>query len=203
VTNHGKAQRGTPGGGGSSEIGSAASTTLSLQVVSRRRVPGDASRRFVRCAARCGRQAGRRLRGARIACGSGRRSLAARRARTRRPWLACRRPSAPDGSGRLAGCRRSRWPRCRGDTCRWLSARRSRFCARSSWGCARSLVGWVVRHRRSRGNCAATHRLAVARWCIGRRPRNGMPNGALAGQRWPGSLRTRRYATTCRIAWPG
>ena len=67
------------------------------------------------------------------------------------------------GSGRLAGCRRSRWPRCRGATCRSLSGRRSRCCAPKRQGCARSPAGWVARRRRSRGSCAATHRLAVTR----------------------------------------
>ena len=62
---------------------------------------------------------------------------------------------------------------------------------RSSSGCAGSLAGWAVRHRLSRGNCAATHQLAVTRRRTGRRPRNGMPNGAPAGPRWPGSLRNK------------
>lgn len=55
-----------------------------------------------------------------------------------------------NGSGRPAGCRRSRWPDCRAGTCRSPSERRSRSCMRSSSGRARSSAGSVVHHRRSR-----------------------------------------------------
>src|SRR3954454_9465768 len=46
-------------------------------------VSASGNSRFVRCAARCGRQAGRRVRGERIGCVSGRRSAAGCRVRTR------------------------------------------------------------------------------------------------------------------------
>ena len=85
---------------------------------------------------------------------------AACRARTRPPRLACRRRLAAGGSATVAGCRLCRWPRCRGAICRSLSGRRSRSCTRSVSGCARSLAGWAVRRRRSRGSCAATRRRA-------------------------------------------
>ena len=100
--------------------------------------------RSVRCGRGCGRRVGRRRRGARIASGSGRRSPAACRARTRPPRPVCHPRSGRGGSGRLAGCRRSRWPRCRGATCRSPSARRSRSCTRKRSGCARSPAGSVV-----------------------------------------------------------
>ena len=51
------------------------------------------------------------------------------------PWrLACQRRLASGGFGRVAGCRQSPWPRCRGGICRSRSGRRSRSCAPWAWG---------------------------------------------------------------------
>jgi hypothetical protein len=119
------------------------------------------SRGSGRCVARCGRRVGRRPRGAWIESASGRRSLAAYRARTPRCRPACRRRSARDGSGRVVGCHRSPWPQCRADTCRSPNEKRSRSCAPSNSGSVRSLAALVVHHRRFRESFAATRRLAV------------------------------------------
>jgi hypothetical protein len=81
-------------------------------------VSASGNSRFGRCAARCGRRGGPRPRGARIGCVSGRRSKAGRRVRTLLRWPGCHRRLAAGGFDRLAGCLRSRWPRCRADTCR-------------------------------------------------------------------------------------
>ncbi len=166
-------------------------------------VSGSGSRRFVRCGVRCvaGPAAVARREDRVAVLGGDRprrveRGCGGRGGRVAAGWRR-------GGSARLAGCRRSSWPRCRGGTCRSLSARRSRSCARRSWVCARSPAGWAARPRRSRGSCAATRRRAATRWSTGRRRRNGMPSGARAARRWPSSPRTSGCATTCRIAWPG
>jgi hypothetical protein len=79
----------------------------------------------VRCAGRCGRRGGRRQLGARTGFGSGRRSPRACPARTQPRRPAWHPRSAPGGSGRLAGCHPSRWPRYPVATCRSPSERRS------------------------------------------------------------------------------
>lgn len=66
------------------------------------------------CAATSGRRAGHRSRGVTTVSGSGERSLAAPRPRRLPPRRRSHRPSGRAGSGRLAACRRSRWPRSRG-----------------------------------------------------------------------------------------
>src|SRR6266540_1338099 len=60
---------------------------------------------------------------------------------------ACRKRLAAGGSATVAGCRRSRWPRCRDAICRSLSGKRSRFFTPSGWGCVGSLAVWVGRRR--------------------------------------------------------
>ena len=112
------------------------------------------------------------------------------RARTRRARRGCRRPVGVGGSARLAGCRLSRWLRCRGAICRLPSGRRSRSFMLSELGCARSRVGWVVPRRRSRGSCAATRRRGRIGWSIGRRLRSGTRSGARAARRCRSSPRT-------------
>ena len=98
--------------------------------------------------------------------------------------------------GKVAACRRSRWPRRRGGTCRSRSARRSRCCARAGPECGRSRSSSVDRRRRSRGSCVVTPRLAAARLSIARRRRSGMPTGARGApsqQSSPSTLGLRRY----------
>ena len=109
------------------------------------------------------RRGGRPRAGESIGCGSGPRSGVGSRAWRRLLRLVCRRPLASGGSVRVAGCRLSLLPRCRGVTCRSPSGRRSLCCAPRSWGCVRSPGGSVARRRRSRGSCAATPGLAAAR----------------------------------------
>ena len=161
------------------------------------------SRRFVRCGARCGRRGGPRRRGVGIGSGSGRRSLAGCRARTRPVSLGCRRRWGRGGSVRLAGCRRSVWLRCRSGICVSWSVRRSRSCMPRAQGCGRWRDGWVVRRRRSRGSCAATLRLAATQCRIERRPRSGTRSGVPAARRSPSSPAMTRCAPTCRTVSPG
>ncbi len=125
---------------------------------------GSVSGRFVRSVARCGRRVGRRPRGATTGSGSGRRSPGGCRARTPPRRSACPKRSGHVGSVRLAGCRRSPWPRFRAAICRSPSGRRSRSCTHSKSGYARSPAVSAGRRRRSRGSCAATHRLARIAW---------------------------------------
>ena len=107
-----------------------------------------------------------------------RRSQLGARARMRPLRPGCRRRLAAGGSATVAGCRQSRWPRCRGVICRLLSGRRSRSFMPSVSGCVRSLAVWVGPHRRSRGSCAATrprapialeYRATTAQWHAERR----------------------------------
>ena len=66
----------------------------------RRWVLAGGGSRFERCVARCGRPGGRRPRGARIGCASGRRSHAGRRVRTLLQRPECHARLAPGGSAR-------------------------------------------------------------------------------------------------------
>jgi len=159
-------------------------------------------RRFMGCVARCGRRGGRRSRGARTGFAFGNRSPAVRRVRMRLLQPGCRRRSGQGGFVRLAGCRQSRWLRCRSGICRLPSGKRSRSSTPSASGCGRSLAGWVDPRRRSRGSCAATRPLAATRSCIGQRRRSGMRSDAPAARRSPSLPRTKRCVSTCRTALP-
>src|SRR6202167_6226156 len=74
----------------------------------------EGGRRLRRAGRRCGRRGARRWPGGSIGSGSGRRSGAGCRVRTRQWRLACRSRSGPGGSVRLAGWPRSPRPRCPG-----------------------------------------------------------------------------------------
>ena len=114
--------------------------------------------------------------GASCAVLGGDRTRGCERGRLRRR-RACRRRLASGGSGRVAGCRRSPSPRCRGGTCRSPSGRRSRSCAPMGVVCERSRVGSAARRRRSPASLVATPRLAAALLSIEPAPRSGMPIG--------------------------
>src|SRR5439155_527402 len=58
----------------------------------------------------------------------------------------------------------------------------TRCCGRRAVGCGRRPGGWDGMPRRSRANCDATPRRAVAAWSIGRRRRSGMPSGRRVGR---------------------
>ena len=158
-------------------------------------------RRFVRCAARCGRLVGRGKRSVRIGSGSGRGSLGVSRARTRLPGRGCRWRLGLDGSARLVGCHRSLWVRCRAVICRLPNGKRSPSSMRRVWGCARSVVALVVARRRFRGSCAATRRLVVVVWFIGQRLLSGTPSSVPAARSSPSWPPTTNFATTWRIVW--
>jgi hypothetical protein len=151
---------------------------------------GD-EQRIVQAGRGCGRRVGGRLRGGRAGSGSGRRSLAACRARMRPPRRACRRRSASGGSGRVAGCHRSARGRRRGVTCRSVSGGRSRCCARAARECGRSRGGFGVRRRRSRASCVAMRRPAAAGSSTAPRRRSGTPIGARVDRRRPSWPATR------------
>jgi len=138
-----------------------------------------------------------------IGGGSGRRLLGARRA-----WMPLRRRGCQawwvsDGFGRVAACHRSLRPRYRGGTCRLVSARRSRCCARRAAVSARSPASSVVHRRRSAVSCVATRRRVGVVWTIAPRRRSGMLSCA------PGVPSRRSWRSTwrcggmCRIASPG
>ena len=110
-----------------------------------------------------------------IVSGSGGRSRAGCAAWTPRLRRVCRWRLASGGFGRVAGCRRSPWPRRRGGTCRSPSARRSMFCAPAAPACGRSRVSSAGRRRRSPESCVATPRPAAVAWSTGPRPRSGTP----------------------------
>ena len=158
-------------------------------------------RRFVRCAARCGRLVGRRKRSVRIGSGSGKRSLGVSRAKTLLPGRGYHRRLGLDGSARLGGCHRSRWVRCRAVICRLPNGKRSPFFMRRVWGCARSVVALVVARRRFRGSCAATRQLVVVVWFIGQRQLSGTQSGVPAARSSPSWPPTTSFATTWRIVW--
>ena len=142
------------------------------------------------------------MRGVRTGSASGKRSPLERRVRMPLRRLGCRRRSARGGFGRLAGCRQSRWLRCRSGICRLPGGKRSRSCTPSGSGCARSLAGSVGRRRRSRASCAATPRGVAMRSCTGQRRRSGTRSDARAARRSRSSPRTTRCASTCRSASP-
>ena len=140
---------------------------------------GGVGRRFVRCAARCGRLVGRRKRGVRIGSGSGRGSLGVSRARTRLPGRGCRRRLGLDGSARLVGMPPISLGSVSG---RYLSFTEREeiaiFLCAGCGGCGRSVVAWVVARRRFRGSCAVTpstrsrgvvYRATTAQWHAERR----------------------------------
>ena len=160
-------------------------------------------RRFVRCAAGCGRLVGRRKRGVRIGSGSGKRSLGVSRARTRLPGRGCPRRLGLDGSARLVGCHRSRWVRCRGVICLLRSVKRSPYFMSRVLGCVRSGVAWVVVRRRFRVSYAVTLQPVAEGLSIGPRLRSGIRIGGPAARRSRSSLRTTPCATTWRIVWVG
>jgi hypothetical protein len=139
--------------------------------------------RSVRCAVRCGRLVGRQGGGVSIASASGRRSLAVCRAKRppqRRVWHP---RLAPGGSVKVAACRRSVRPHCRGAICPLRSERRSPSCTRSAAGCGTSLDGSAGPRRRSRESCAATRRPVVGRWSTEPRLPSGTPIDGAAARR--------------------
>lgn len=89
-------------------------------------VPASASRRSGRCAVTCGRLVGPRRLDERIEFVSGKRSLAAHRAKRPRSMPGCRQRWGLDGSARLVGCHRSSKPSSHADTCRSPKERRLR-----------------------------------------------------------------------------
>ena len=117
--------------------------------------------------------------------GSGRRLRAGCRARRRRRGGRVGGRLASDGSGRVAGCRRSAIGAP-------LSGRYLSFAEREEIallraqgvGCGRSLAGWVVRRRLSLANCGGTlatrgggleYRATTAQWHADRRARRPKP----------------------------
>ena len=141
-----------------------------------------------------------RKRGVRIGSGSGRRSRMVFRARMRLVRLGCRRRLGRDGSGRLVGCRRFVWVRCRAAICRLPSGKRSPFVMRRVLGCVRSVAVWVVVRRRFRGRCGVTLLFVVEVWLIGQRLRSGTRSGVPVAPRFPSWPRTTPCASTSRIA---
>jgi hypothetical protein len=115
------------------------------------------------------------------------------------PWrVACRCPSGPDGSARVAECRHflSQFPPAA--TCHSRNARRWRCSRPRSAGSERSPAGCAGIRRRCHASCAATPPPEAASWSTEPRPRNGMPNNGPAARRRPSSPRTRPCATTSR-----
>ena len=155
-------------------------------------------RRVSRGGRRCVRRVTRRAGAGSIACGSGRRSLEARRARPL-VWRQGSRPRlASDGFERVAECRRSPRRRCRDAICRLPSGRRLRCCAPAGAGCGTSGVWSAARPRRSRGSFVVMPPRAAAGWSIGRRVRSGMPTvarRARSRRSWPS---TRACGSMCR-----
>ena len=140
---------------------------------------------------RCGRRVGRRWPGGSIGSGSGRRSGAGCRARTRRWRPACRSQSGPGGSARLAGCPPVTQAPLSG---RFLSfAEREEIAILHARGCGvreiarRAAAG---RRRRSPGSCAGTPRPGAGRWSTGPRRPSGTLTGGPGGRRSRSSPRT-------------
>jgi transposase InsO family protein len=159
----------------------------------------SADRLIVLCVLRCVHRVVRRAGAASIGSDSGKASWAGCRARQPALRPDCRLLWGPAGSGNMAGCRRSRLPRCRAVICPLPSERRSRSFMPRTVGCVRSLGGWVVPRRRSRGNSAVTRRPAVGIWSIGLPPPSGMPIGVPSVPRWRSSPLMMCSVSTCRI----
>jgi putative transposase len=113
--------------------------------------------------------------GASTSSASGKRSLAACRARRLASLPECRLRLVSDGSVKVAACQRSAWPRSRGVTCRSPTGRRSRSCMPATTVSARSPAVWDVPPRRSRENCVATPRRGEVRSSTGPPLPSGTP----------------------------
>ena len=121
---------------------------------------------------------------------SGKRSLAACRARRPPSLPVCRPRSASAGSAKVAGCRRSALRRCQAATCPSKSEKRSPFCAPAPWEYVVSPGNWADRRQRCPGSCVAMPRPVVATWTIEQRMLSGTPTVALGARRWRSWRRT-------------
>ena len=160
---------------------------------------GNVGRLIERCGLRCVRLVVRRDGGGSIGDGFGRESLGGCRAGKPAWPPVCLLLSEHVGFGRVAGCHRSRLPRCRCVTCRFPNGKRSPFFMPATVGCVRSPVGLVVHRRRSQGSCVVTPQPLAETWSIGPRPLSGTPTRERGVRRWPSSPLTTRCATTSRI----
>ena len=151
----------------------------------------ESERLTVHVGRRCSRPVDRLGGGASTNSDSGTRSVAGCRVRKPPRWLDCRLRLEAVGSVKEVGCQRSVQLHGRVAICRLASGRKSRSCMRRMPAFGRSLVGWVVRRQRSRGNWAATPQLVVEASRIGPRPHSGTPTIAPDGRSWPNLQRTR------------
>ena len=110
--------------------------------------------------------------------GSGKRSPADCRAKMRRWRPAYPRRSERDGSAKLAACRRSAWPHCRGAICRLPSEKRSQSCMPSTLGSATSLrrisrspstISRELRRNAATRSGGLEYRATTAQWHADRR----------------------------------
>ncbi len=100
------------------------------------------------------------------------------RPRMRRSRRGSRRRSGPGGSVRVAGCRRSAWPRSRGGICRLLSARTSPSCMPNRSGFCEiarrlgrdpSTISRELRRNASTRTYRLEYRASTAQWHVERR----------------------------------
>jgi putative transposase len=157
--------------------------------------------RLVRGVLRCVHQGVPRRGDVSTGSDSGRQSTTGCPARTLRRQPVSHSRSGRGGSARVAGCRRSAWPRSRGAICRSRSAKKSRYSARSALGYARSREDSAAPRRRFRASCAATPRPVVEGSSIGRRLRSGTPTARRDARKWRSWLRATSCKTTCRTDW--
>ena len=151
---------------------------------------------------RCSRPVDRRCGGASINSDFGERSVAGCRVRRPQRWPAYRPQLESVGFVRGVACQRSAQPRCRVDTCRLASERISPSCMRKTAVFGRSRVDWVVRLRRSRGNCVTTPQPVAGTSGIGPRPLSGILIVAPSVRRWP-QAGSERCSEALRSGAPG
>jgi hypothetical protein len=128
---------------------------------------------IARAAHQCVHQVAQRRGGENNDNDSGRRSLAACRARTQPSLRAYRSRLGRGGSARMAACRRPTWSSCQGATCRSPSAKRLRFYTPRTSAFARLLGASSVRRRRFRASSEGTQRPVAEDLNIARRRHSG------------------------------
>jgi putative transposase len=163
----------------------------------------DVGEAVVRCVRRCVHLAGLPAGVGSTSSGSGSRSLAGCRARTRLSPSACHPRSVRASSVKVAACEQSAQLHSQVGTCPSPNEKRSPSSTQQVAGCVRLLRTSVARPRRSRENSGETRRRTTVISSIGPPRRSGMPIDASDGPRSPNSPKTTRFASTSRSASPG
>ncbi len=149
-----------------------------------------AGARIELCGDRCVRPVVPRWDAGSIGRGSGKKSLADCRARSRRWQPACLPLSGRAGFANVVACHLPVFVLRRGATYRSSSEKRLPSFKPAVMACARSPGSWAAQRQRSRESCGATQPHEVGASSIGPQPPNGMPIGERSVRKLPNSLRT-------------